>query len=140
MILILYSTKIKFRKKGQMDFNLEIPFEHRAPIGFYDVNEEKARPSRQEKLFGRSLQSLDGDKSAKEEAERKNDAKKRKIQKDKGDQPDVSNKLARLAEEKQISKRAKLNLPLPQVSENELEQVNIILVNSLSGQPVLRNV
>jgi pre-mRNA-splicing factor CDC5/CEF1 len=37
------NTKLEFRKRGDMDYNADIPFEIKPAAGFYDTTEEEAR-------------------------------------------------------------------------------------------------
>ncbi|RSH85587.1 Pre-mRNA-splicing factor cef1 [Saitozyma podzolica] len=121
------NLRIKPKKKG-MDYNADIPFEKQPAPGFYDVTEERA------KVFaapvGQSLRALEGKRKQEiEEQEEKN--KKRKGNEDgKGKSNQTAQFVAareaqikKLKEQEQIIRRRKLNLPMPQVGEAELEDI-----------------
>ncbi|KAJ3121890.1 CDC5 cell division cycle 5-like protein [Nowakowskiella sp. JEL0407] len=115
--------KLRTKRRGQMDYNADIPFHHKAPAGFFDTGEEKARELAEKKdLMGAALQKLEGKRRSEiEEMERKKDAKKQKVRKENGDAKEA----ALLAENAASFRtpRSKLNLPAPQVSEGELEEI-----------------
>ncbi|KAI8922871.1 pre-mRNA splicing factor component-domain-containing protein [Entophlyctis helioformis] len=116
-------TKIR-RKITGMDYNADIPFYKSQPAGFWDINDEIAREAVDKvDLTNALLSKLDGKRRIEvEEQERKNDAKRQKIKKDKGEY--VPPKAVRAAAESmQMSARNKLVLPAPQVSEAELEEI-----------------
>ncbi|KAL9113076.1 MAG: hypothetical protein Q9227_002688 [Pyrenula ochraceoflavens] len=118
------NIKIINRKKGQMDYNADIPFEKPAAPGFYDTLEEEARNERQREAFDPRKQQLANKRKG--DQEEGPDQKKRKS--DKGGQSisDAAKKAAqmqRIREAEQSSKRKALNLPAPQVSESELEDI-----------------
>jgi pre-mRNA-splicing factor CDC5/CEF1 len=127
VLTVVYSLRIKPKKKG-MDYNADIPFEKQPAPGFYDVAEERA------KVFaapvGQSLRALEGKRKQEiEEQEEKN--KKRKGNEDgKGKSNQTAQFVAareaqikKLKEQEQIIRRRKLNLPMPQVGEAELEDI-----------------
>ena len=41
------NIKLTNRRKGEMDYNADIPFEKKPALGFYDIAEEEARNERQ---------------------------------------------------------------------------------------------
>ena len=109
----------KRRKRKGVDYNSEVPFEKNPAIGFHDTSGEvfdKLDPD-----FKRLRQQhLDGElRSEKEERERKKDKQKLKDKKEQGIPSSVfENGLTK-------TKRSKLVLSQPQISEEELEQVSI---------------
>ncbi|KAJ3087333.1 CDC5 cell division cycle 5-like protein [Quaeritorhiza haematococci] len=117
-------VRVKRKKRG-MDYNADIPFHTKAPAGFWDTNDEKAREKEEKgKLTDVLLQKLEGKRRADEEAEeRKKDAKRQKVRKEKGEY--VPPQALRAAKEQEMmkSQRKKLILPAPQISENELEEI-----------------
>ncbi|KAL2006335.1 hypothetical protein VTN00DRAFT_9989 [Thermoascus crustaceus] len=118
------NIKVVTTKKGQMDYNADIPFEKQPAPGFYDTTEEQARNERQREMFDPRKQQVankrKGDQA--EEAERK----KRKNEQS-GSATFAAaaraGQLQKIREAEQSSKRRPLVLPSPQVSESELEDI-----------------
>lgn len=120
------NIKVTTRKKGQMDYNADIPFEKKAAPGFYDTNEELALNERQRANFDPRKQQL---AQAKRKQDEEDEAGRKRRKADK-DAPSASYREAlkagqaqRLREAEQSSKRRALNLPAPQVGEGELEDI-----------------
>lgn len=120
------NIKVTTRKKGQMDYNADIPFEKKAAAGFYDTNEELALNERQRANFDPRKQQL---AQAKRKQDEEDEAGRKRRKADK-DAPSASYREAlkagqaqRLREAEQSSKRRALNLPAPQVGEGELEDI-----------------
>lgn len=120
------NIKVVTRKAGQMDYNADIPFEKKAAPGFYDTNEEMTRNELQRAAFDPRKQQLAANKR-KGDQDDEADRKRRKNDKD---APSASYQAAikagqmqRIREAEQSSKRRALNLPAPQVSEGELEEI-----------------
>ncbi|KAJ3377768.1 CDC5 cell division cycle 5-like protein [Entophlyctis sp. JEL0112] len=117
------------KKRRGMDYNADIPFHKRAPVGFFDVSEEKEREvheSKKNQNIGELLSKLDGKRRSEiEEEERKKDVKKLKLAKDKGNY--VPPKALRDATEEAAnyltSARRSLVLPAPQVGDAEIEEL-----------------
>ncbi|KAB8218471.1 hypothetical protein BDV33DRAFT_192720 [Aspergillus novoparasiticus] len=109
------NIKVVTRKKGEMDYNADIPFEKPAAPGFYDTMEEEARNERQREMFDPRDQD--------EEAERK----KRKNDKNSNSAASAAaaraGQMQKIREAEQSSKRRALVLPSPQVSESEMEDI-----------------
>jgi pre-mRNA-splicing factor CDC5/CEF1 len=112
---ITVSQKNK-RKRG-VNYNTEIPFEKRPALGFYDTSNEHIDPLAID--FSKMRQQhLDGElRQEKEEIERRKDKQKLKQRKE-NDIP-----MSMLNNEEPIKKRSKLVLPVPQISDEELQQV-----------------
>ena len=122
------NIKITNRKKGQMDYNADIPFEKKAVPGFYDTVEEHERNEKQREAFDPRKQQL-ASKRKSDQQQDEMDPKRRKGDKP-GDKPSASfaaaakaGQMQRIREAEQSSKRRALNLPAPQVSETELEDI-----------------
>ncbi|KAG8166507.1 hypothetical protein KVR01_002196 [Diaporthe batatas] len=120
------NIKVTTRKKGQMDYNADIPFEKKAAPGFYDTNEELALNERQRANFDPRKQQL---AQAKRKQDEEDEAGRKRRKADK-DAPSASYREAlkagqaqRLREAEQSSKRRALHLPAPQVGEGELEDI-----------------
>lgn len=120
------NIKVTTRKKGQMDYNADIPFEKKAAAGFYDTNEELSLNERQRANFDPRKQQL---AQAKRKQDEEDEAGRKRRKADK-DAPSASyrealkaGQMQRLREAEQSSKRRALNLPAPQVGEGELEDI-----------------
>ncbi|OCF73490.1 pre-mRNA-splicing factor CEF1 [Kwoniella mangroviensis CBS 8886] len=114
----------KTKKKG-MDYNADIPFEKQPAPGFYDVAEENAKVYAAP--VGQSLRALEGKR--KQELEELEEKKKRQKGND-GKSNQTAQfvqareaQIKKLKEQEQIIRRRKLNLPMPQVGEQELEDI-----------------
>ncbi len=118
------SLRAKAKKKG-MDYNADIPFEKQPAPGFYDATEESA------KIYaapvGSSLRALEGKRKQElEEIEEKKKRQKGNDGRNNQTAPFVAAREAqikKLKEQEQIIRRRKLNLPIPQVGEAELEDI-----------------
>ncbi|KAI9328393.1 pre-mRNA splicing factor component-domain-containing protein [Obelidium mucronatum] len=121
----LANTQGKKAKRKAREKQLEEA--RRLAIGFFDVSEEKGREAKEkDKGIGALLSKLDGKRRSEvEEDERKKDAKKQKVAKEKGDF--VPAKALRDAAEDatnyQTSARRSLVLPAPQVGDAEIEEL-----------------
>ncbi|KAF7727713.1 Pre-mRNA-splicing factor cef1 [Apophysomyces ossiformis] len=127
----LKAAGINFRikkKKNEMDYNADIPFEKKVPLGFYDTTEEANRKVDPGQLTNVHLSKLNRRRADIEEEKRE---KKRKSEeasgKSEGNQgrfvPAKDAKILKIQEQEQIAKRRKLVLPSPQVGEQELEEI-----------------
>ncbi|KAJ5230384.1 hypothetical protein N7489_011092 [Penicillium chrysogenum] len=119
------NVKVVTRKPGQMDYNADIPFEKPAAPGFYDTIEEKDQNERQREAFDPGKQQL----ANKRKGDQDDDAERKKRKNDKSSATAASAAAARagqmqkIREAEQSSKRRGLNLPAPQVSESEMEDI-----------------
>ncbi|KAI0396262.1 pre-mRNA splicing factor component-domain-containing protein [Xylariaceae sp. FL0594] len=119
------NIKVVTRKKGQMDYNADIPFEKAPAPGFHDTTDEQKRNEFQRASFDPRKQQLATKRKG--EPDDDTDRKRRKNEKD---GPSAATQAAlkagqmqRIREAEQSSKRRALNLPAPQVSESELEDI-----------------
>jgi pre-mRNA-splicing factor CDC5/CEF1 len=119
------NIKVVNRKKGQMDYNADIPFEKKAAPGFYDTAEEAIRNERQREAFDPRKQQLANKRKGDQD-----DDPDRKRRKNEKDAPSASYQAAlkagqmqKIREAEQSSKRRALVLPAPQVGETELEEI-----------------
>lgn len=119
------NIKVVTRKKGQMDYNADIPFEKKAAPGFYDTTEEDARNEQQRLAFDPRKQQL----ASKRKGDGDEDGENKRRKKEK-EPPSASfqaamkaGQMQKIREAEQSSKRRALNLPAPQVSEGELEEI-----------------
>lgn len=119
------NVKVVTRKPGQMDYNADIPFEKPAAPGFYDTIEEQATNERQREMFDPRKQQL----ANKRKGDQDEDNERKKQKSDKNSTSAASAAAARagqmqkIREAEQSSKRRGLNLPAPQVSESEMEDI-----------------
>jgi len=122
------NIKLTNRRRGEMDYNADIPFEKKPALGFYDINEEEARNERQRanidprKALSHTKRKGDQDEDL--------DRKRRKGgDKDKNGAAAAfasaakAGQLQKIRQAEQLSKRRQLVLPSPQVGETELEEI-----------------
>jgi pre-mRNA-splicing factor CDC5/CEF1 len=119
------NTKVITRKKGQMDYNADIPFEKQPSLGFHDTSEELVRNEAQRAAFDPRKQQLANKRKG--DGDDDSDSKRRKKDKD---APSASfaaamkaGQMQKIREAEQSSKRRALLLPAPQVSDGELEEI-----------------
>lgn len=119
------NIKIVNRKKGQMDYNADIPFEKKAAPGFYDTEEETLQNEREREIFDPRKQQLANKRKVTQE-----DDPGRKKRKGDKEAPSASYQAAmkagqqqKIREAEQSSKRRPLVLPAPQVGDGELEEI-----------------
>lgn len=119
------NIKITNRKKGQMDYNADIPFEKKSAPGFYDTQVEQERNEKQREAFDPRKQQL----ANKRKGDQEDDGQRKK---QKGDKPGPpasfaaaakAGQMQKIREAEQSGKRRSLNLPAPQVGEAELEDI-----------------
>ncbi|KAI4268962.1 MAG: hypothetical protein LQ337_007545 [Flavoplaca oasis] len=120
------NIKITNRKKGQMDYNADVPFEKKAVPGFYDTQEEIERNEKQREAFDPRKQQL----ANKRKQDQQDDDPDRKRRKNEKPSPSAASAAAaragqmqKIREAEQSSKRRAMNLPAPQVGESELEDI-----------------
>lgn len=120
------NIKVVTRKKGQMDYNADIPFEKAAAPGFYDTQQEQTLNERQREMFDPRKQQLANKRKGDQDDGGENN-KRQKNDKTSGSAASAAAAKAgqeqRRREAEQSSKRRGLVLPAPQVSENELEDI-----------------
>ena len=119
------NIKVVTRKKGQMDYNADIPFEKKAAPGFYDTQEEQVQNERQREAFDPRKQQLQNKRKG--DQDDGSDQKRRKNEKT-GNAAAFATaakagQMQKIREAEQSSKRRPLNLPAPQVGEQELEEI-----------------
>lgn len=109
------------RKRKGIDYNAEIPFEKRPPPGFYDTTGEDQGPEPMN--FPTTIEELEGKRRADIEAQlRKQDIAKNKIAQ-RQDAPTAIIQANKMNDPEAVRKRAKLMLPAPQISDQELEEI-----------------
>lgn len=121
------NIKVTTRKKGQMDYNADIPFEKAPAPGFYDTQDEIKQNEREREMFDPRKQQLANKRKADAQDDGQEKNKKQKGNKDSGAVAAAAAAKAaqaqRVREAEQSSKRRGLVLPAPQVSESELEDI-----------------
>ncbi|OQE25245.1 hypothetical protein PENSTE_c006G01495 [Penicillium steckii] len=119
------NVKVVTRKPGQMDYNADIPFEKPAAPGFYDTTDEQATNERQREMFDPRKQQL----ANKRKGDQDDDNERKKQKSDKNSNSAAfaaaarAGQMQKIREAEQSSKRRALNLPAPQVSEGEMEDI-----------------
>lgn len=120
------NIKVVTRKKGQMDYNADIPFEKAPAPGFFDTEEEETRNERQREMFDPRKQQL----ANKRKGDPDEDGEDRKRRKNDKGTPSTAfaaaakaGQLQKIREAERSSKRRSLALPAPQVGEGELEEI-----------------
>ncbi|PAN21323.1 hypothetical protein PAHAL_3G433500 [Panicum hallii] len=114
-------TRHRKRKRKGIDYNAEIPFEKQPPPGFYDtVGEDRPLEHVQ---FPTTIDELEGKRRADIEAQlRKQDIAKNKILQ-RQDAPAAIMQANKLNDPEAVTRRSKLMLPPPQISDHELEEI-----------------
>eukprot|EP01083_Nonionella_stella_P283330 964261_1 len=118
----------RFRKrKFGVDYNEEIPFEKKAPKGFYDTTQEDSTAaSNKNRLDFRTLTSEEFEGKARDDVEsreRKKDLKRQRVFRQQN-LPGAVEQIARLNDPNtSIRLRTKMQLPAPQVTDAELEDI-----------------
>ncbi|KAF2433899.1 hypothetical protein EJ08DRAFT_686035 [Tothia fuscella] len=118
------NIKLKINKKGEMDYNADIPFERIAAPGYFDTAEEEQVNEKERQAFDPKKQQL-GNKRKGDETEP--EAKRQKPTP--GQQQSISAaamkaaQMQKIREAEQSSRRRALVLPTPQVGESELEDI-----------------
>lgn len=119
------NIKVINRKKGQMDYNADVPFEKPAVPGFYDTQDEVERNERQREAFDPRKQQLANKRKGDQDEDP--DRKRRKGEKNGPSAAFAAaakaGQMQKIREAEQSSKRRSLVLPAPQVGESELEDI-----------------
>lgn len=121
------NTKITRRNRNQVDYNADIPFEHRPAPGFYDTTQETSNNFREKAHFERTTNK----KGVFMQESLNKDQRGQKRYRDKEAALEAAEQAARAKAERlqdlnhadKLSKRRKLVLPSPQVQEEEIEQI-----------------
>ena len=115
-------TFSKKRQKRGVDYNAEIPFEKKQPMGFFDASKDAA--PRGKGFKKQSLEEADGGaRRDKEEAKKRKEDKKRHEEQEKKDMPRAVMQMNKMRDEGPVRKRSKLVMPAPQTTDNELEEL-----------------
>lgn len=126
------------RKRKFMDYAREIPYQKVPPVGFYEVGEENLEAKKMAldpSVYGQELSKMEGRHAQEEEErDRKKDQKKLKDM-FKSNAPDALRKIAESADIPDVRRRVPLQLPEPQITENELQQIVKLSKTSVMGPP-----
>ncbi|KAF7196628.1 Pre-mRNA-splicing factor cef1 [Pseudocercospora fuligena] len=121
------NVKVTTKKKGQMDYNADIPFEKAPAPGFYDTLEEMAQNEHAREQFDPRKQQLANKRKGDGQDQEQQQSSKRRKDNDSGASAFAAAAKAgqaqRIREAEMSSKRRGLVLPAPQVSEAELEDI-----------------
>jgi pre-mRNA-splicing factor CDC5/CEF1 len=112
------------RRRGTMiDYNKEIPFQRKAAPGFYETSAKEHAAPKIEDVQQFSLKKMEGDRrDDKEKEARKKDAQKVKDRFEKN-LPEALKQVSQVTEPEHIRKKMKMNLPTPQLTDQELETI-----------------
>jgi len=129
------NTKLDFRRRGDMDYNADIPFEIKPAPGFYDTTEEQVRGLKEQGMIDMSKVQANKRRIAEEDEQRGKRPRRavRPPQEEDAAAERRAKQLQRLKAAEQLARRRPLNLPTPQVSEAEMED---IVKMGLSGESV----
>lgn len=132
------NIKITNKKKGQMDYNADVPFEKKAIPGFYDTLDEKEQNETEREAYDPRKQQMVN----KRKGDQQDEDPERKRRKNDKNGPSAAfaaaakaGQMQKIREAEQSSKRRGLVLPAPQVGESELEDiVKMGMVGEQAGQ------
>ena len=129
------NTRLEFRRRGNMDYNADIPFEIKPAAGFYDTAEEEIRGRKEQGMI--DISKVQATKRRLQEEDESRGKRQRKAVIPPSEDATAAEKrakqLLRLKQAEQLARRKPLNLPLPQVGDTELEE---IVKMGLSGESV----
>jgi pre-mRNA-splicing factor CDC5/CEF1 len=129
------NTKLDFRRRGDMDYNADIPFEIKPAPGFYDTTEEQIRGLKEQGMI--DMSKVQANKRRIAEQDENRGKRPRRAVRPPQEQDSAAERrakqLQRLKAAEQLARRRPLNLPTPQVSEMEMED---IVKMGLSGESV----
>eukprot|EP00930_Biecheleria_cincta_P069312 TRINITY_DN57066_c0_g1_i1.p1 TRINITY_DN57066_c0_g1~~TRINITY_DN57066_c0_g1_i1.p1 ORF type:complete len:798 (-),score=229.25 TRINITY_DN57066_c0_g1_i1:64-2457(-) len=116
------STSKKYKSRKFIDYGEEVPFEAAPPVGFHEVGPEET-PQVSMGLANVTLQAIE-DKSRADEEKRRRKDDERKLKRLKEDNlPEAIEMINKLNDPAQLRRRTALNLPAPQLNDEELETI-----------------
>jgi pre-mRNA-splicing factor CDC5/CEF1 len=119
------NTKLEFRRRGDMDYNADVPFEIKAAPGFYDTTEEEARGKKEQGMI--DISKIQASKRRLEEEDDHRTKRARKSVQPPQDEENAKEKrirqLQKLQQAEALARRRPLHLPTPQVNDSELEEI-----------------
>ena len=124
------------KKRSFIDYGREIPFQKVPPAGFYEIGDENRDGKKQKldpKKHGLEISKMEGRHLREEEQRLK--LKDQKVMKNlyKDNAPQAIMKVAAENDPVSLRKRSTLSLPVPQVSDSELEDIIKIGQSSIMG-------
>lgn len=123
------NLKLNVFKKGEMNYNADIPFERKAAPGFHDTSDEIAQNERERAAFDPRKQQLANNNKRKGEDQDEDEDFRKKRKENKSDEQGPSAaalraaRMQKIREAEQSTQRRPLVLPAPQVSDYELEDI-----------------
>eukprot|EP00002_Diphylleia_rotans_P019046 TRINITY_DN3687_c0_g1_i1.p1 TRINITY_DN3687_c0_g1~~TRINITY_DN3687_c0_g1_i1.p1 ORF type:complete len:771 (-),score=197.30 TRINITY_DN3687_c0_g1_i1:470-2782(-) len=111
------------RKQIGIDYVKEVPFEKKAPAGFYDTSAEDQR-QRDSSFVNITLQQMEGQRRDEAEQRARREDQRKEKRKVETNLPAVIMQMNKLNDGPTITKRSKLVLPSPQITERELEEIS----------------
>ncbi|KAK9452319.1 pre-mRNA splicing factor component-domain-containing protein [Limtongia smithiae] len=132
------NVKLFKKNRNEMDYNADIPFEHKPAVGFFDTTGELAENSADKARFDARTREYGTRRKDTEDPNASH--KRRQQQRDEGKEAEEAERqaiiraerLQKVQEQEQISKRRKLSLPAPQVSAREVDE--IIRIGKMDAQ------
>ena len=118
-------------KVREMDYNVEIPFEHMVPDGKFKP-EITENPSRDQLMI--ASQHIEGSMRSEQEAKRKIEDERRMKRLKEFNLPAAINKINSLNEFQVPMKRNQLRLPAPQLTESEIQNFSKLVNQPQSNQ------
>lgn len=117
------NTKLHKKNKTGMDYNSDIPLEHRPAAGFYDTSVEHEQNLREKQKFERNVKrNVNDSRDDSSVLKRDHDSQKSKISEAQASSMQ-SEMVQKMDVMEQISKRRRLELPEPQVRDDEIERI-----------------
>jgi len=113
--------KKKKRQRG-VDYNAEIPFEKKAPTGFFDPSKDGEYRSKEFKRMNLE-DATGGPRRDKVEKQNRRDDDKKHAEQQKKDMPRAVKQMNKIRDDAPQRKRSKLVLPKPQTTDAELEEL-----------------
>ncbi|QSL65648.1 hypothetical protein MERGE_002961 [Pneumocystis wakefieldiae] len=117
------NIKLHHRKKGQIDYNADIPFEKKPALGFYDTTEEQLMNEADKNnadLFQFERKKKDHEDTDKKKRKKEEFSKSATLA---FQASENARNAQKLKDAEQLSKRRKLVLPEPQINDNEIDEV-----------------
>lgn len=116
------------KSKTSIDYNADIPFQHKPAPGVYDTSEEKDANLRAKNRFDKLMKKKGIIRSDTKDDDERGQKRKEQTEEQKQSAADQAaaaraHKLQQINQSEQIAKRRKLELPAPQVQDNELERI-----------------
>jgi len=110
------------KRARDIDYNQEIPFHTKTPAGFYDTSREDSIASNPD-FVKRTRRELTGKIRAEEEARKKKEDKRKHRKLLSTNLPAMIDKLAAINDPRNTVRRSTLNLPAPNVNDEEMRTV-----------------